>query len=108
VVYCLPLYDPPRLIEGICMLDQLSSGRFEFGVGRGISPFEVAYFGVDPIASQAIYMEALEVLVKGLTDAELSHSGNHFFYDAVRMTLSSKQKPHPPIWYGVAALHGAI
>ena len=107
MVYCLPLYDPLRLIEEICMLDQLSGGRFEFGVGRGISPFEVAYFGVDPEASQTIYMEAFEVLMKGLTNAELSHQGKHFAYDAVPMELTSKQQPHPPIWYGVAAPHGA-
>src|SRR5438034_4967665 len=35
-VYCLPLYDPLRLIEEVCMLDQLSRGRFDLGVGRGI------------------------------------------------------------------------
>ena len=34
-VYCLPLYDPLRLIEEVCMLDHLSRGRFDFGVGRG-------------------------------------------------------------------------
>src|SRR5204862_526966 len=33
-VYCLPLYDPLRLIEEVCMLDQLSRGRFDLGVGR--------------------------------------------------------------------------
>jgi alkanesulfonate monooxygenase SsuD/methylene tetrahydromethanopterin reductase-like flavin-dependent oxidoreductase (luciferase family) len=41
-VYCLPLYDPLRLIEEVCMLDQLSHGRFDFGVGRGIVPYEMA------------------------------------------------------------------
>ena len=108
MVYCLPLYDPLRLIEEICMLDQLSGGRFEFGVGRGISPFEAAYFGVDSAASQAIYVEAFEVLMKGLTNAEMSHSGNRFSYHSVPMELAPKQRPHPPIWYGVAAPHGAI
>ena len=108
MVYCLPLYDPLRLIEEICMLDQLSGGRFEFGVGRGISPFEVAYFGVDPERAAPIYVEAFEVLIKGLTNDELSHAGNHFSYDAVPMALTPKQRPHPPIWYGVAQPHGAI
>ncbi len=107
MVYCLPLYDPLRLIEEICMLDQLSGGRFEFGVGRGISPFEVAYFGVDPETAPAIYVEAFEVLIKGLTHPELSHAGDHFAYDAVPMAMTPKQRPHPPIWYGVAAPHGA-
>ena len=45
-VYCLPLYDPLRLIEEVCMLDQLSRGRFDFGVGRGIVPYEMAYFNL--------------------------------------------------------------
>ncbi|MDH3737765.1 MAG: LLM class flavin-dependent oxidoreductase [Alphaproteobacteria bacterium] len=107
MVYCLPLYVPLRLIEEICMLDQLSGGRFEFGVGRGISPFEVAYFDVDPETAQAIYMEAFEVLMKGLTQAELSHRGEHYTYDAVPMVMTPKQRPHPPMWYGVATPHGA-
>ena len=48
LVYSLPLYHPIRLIEEICMLDQMSGGRFELGVGRGVSPFEVGFFGVNP------------------------------------------------------------
>ena len=48
LVYTLPLYHPIRLIEEICMLDQMSGGRFQFGVGKGISPIEVAYYGLDP------------------------------------------------------------
>src|ERR1700676_5713287 len=48
LVYALPLYHPLRLVEEICMLDQMSCGRFDLGVGRGISPIETAYFGVNP------------------------------------------------------------
>ncbi len=59
LVYTLPLYHPLRLIEEICMLDQMSGGRFEFGVGRGISPIEVGYYGIDPEKSQAMFGEAL-------------------------------------------------
>src|SRR3989442_9453684 len=47
LVYILPLYPPLRLIEEICMLDQLSGGRFGLGVGRGFSPYEIAYNNVD-------------------------------------------------------------
>src|SRR5919197_5842860 len=61
-VYCLPLYNPLRLIEEICMLDQLSRGRFDLGVGRGISPIETAYYGVNPDHRQAMYLEALAIL----------------------------------------------
>jgi alkanesulfonate monooxygenase SsuD/methylene tetrahydromethanopterin reductase-like flavin-dependent oxidoreductase (luciferase family) len=44
------------------MLDQLSRRRFDLGVGRGISPIETAYFGVDPDHRQKMYIEALQIL----------------------------------------------
>ena len=47
MVYALPLYHPLRLIEEICMLDQMSGGRLLYGVGRGISPVEVGFYGID-------------------------------------------------------------
>ena len=43
LVYLLPLYHPLKLLEEICMLDQMSGGRFLLGVGRGISPIELRY-----------------------------------------------------------------
>ncbi len=107
MVYCLPLYEPLRLIEEICMLDQMSGGRFEFGVGRGISPFEVAYFGIDKENAGPIYLEAFEVLKRGLTSDVLSFAGEHFNYDDVPMIGSPVGKPHPPMWYGVATPDGA-
>src|ERR1700689_2737557 len=44
LVYLLPLYSPLRLIEEICMLDQLSRGRLDVGVGRGVSPYGVEFY----------------------------------------------------------------
>jgi len=48
LVYLLPLYNPLRLVQEICMLDNLSRGRLEVGVGRGVSPFELAFYNVTP------------------------------------------------------------
>src|ERR1700730_16824980 len=48
LVYALPLYHPLRMIEEICMLDQLSGGRLDIGFGRGSSPIELRYYGQDP------------------------------------------------------------
>jgi alkanesulfonate monooxygenase SsuD/methylene tetrahydromethanopterin reductase-like flavin-dependent oxidoreductase (luciferase family) len=78
LVYTLALHHPLRLIEEICMLDQMSGGRFELGIGRGISPYEVGYWGVDPQQSQEIYAEALEVVLLGLRTRSLSYQGKHF------------------------------
>ena len=48
LVYALPLYHPIRLIEEICMLDQISGGRLEIGFGRGASSTETSFYGLDP------------------------------------------------------------
>ena len=106
LVYILPLYHPLRLADEICMLDHLSGGRLELGVGRGISPIEVGYFGVDVAQSQAIYLESFEVLMKALRDPVLRHEGPHFRFTDVPMVLQPLQRPHPPIWYGVGNLEG--
>src|ERR1700731_1973044 len=72
MVYALPLYHPLRLIEEICMLDQMSGGRLDIGFGRGASPIELSYFGQDPKQAPAIYAEGVELIIKGMTENTLS------------------------------------
>src|SRR6202166_1302509 len=78
MVYALPLYHPLRLIEEICMLDQMSGGRLEIGFGRGASPIELACYGVDPNQAQDLYAEGVELILKGLTHNVLDFHGKHF------------------------------
>src|SRR5919197_6731860 len=99
LVYLLPLYNPLRLIEEICMLDHLSGGRLELGVGRGVSPYEVGYFGVDAASNRAVFEEALAVVVAGLTHDRLTFTGQHYRFHDVPMELSPWQRPYPPLWY---------
>ena len=103
LIYALPLHHPLRLLEEICMLDQLSGGRLDVGFGRGASPIEIEIYGVDPAAAQAIYDEGVALILQGLTREVLDFHGKHFNFDKVPMTLAPLQKPHPPIWYGVHA-----
>jgi len=103
LVYALPLYHPLRMIEEICMLDQMSGGRLEIGFGRGSSPSELIYYGQDPDKSQRVYAEVLELVIKGLSERSLTFHGEFFHFDDVPMELEPFQKPHPPIWYGVHA-----
>ena len=101
LVYLLPLYHPVRLIEEICMLDQMSGGRLELGVGRGVSPVEVGFYGVDSSAGARQFVEALEVIKKGLTSEVLHHEGEFYRFEHVPMVMRPVQRPHPPLWYGV-------
>ena len=107
LVYILPLYPPLRLVEEICMLDQLSGGRFELGVGRGISPYELAYYGVNYLEAREIYEEALEVILAGLRagseNRKLTHRGPHYKFLGVPMELAPVQRPHPPLWQGIGS-----
>jgi alkanesulfonate monooxygenase SsuD/methylene tetrahydromethanopterin reductase-like flavin-dependent oxidoreductase (luciferase family) len=108
LVFALPLYHPLRVIEEICMLDHLSGGRLEIGFGRGASPVELTLYGQDPAQAHAIYSEALDIVLRGLTHQTLSFSGKHFRFDEIPMALSPLQKPHPPIWYGVHSTQAAV
>jgi alkanesulfonate monooxygenase SsuD/methylene tetrahydromethanopterin reductase-like flavin-dependent oxidoreductase (luciferase family) len=101
LVYTLNLYHPLRLAEEICMLDHLSRGRLLLGVGRGISPFELGYFGADPEDGPAMYMEALQVIRQALTSDVLTHEGRFYRYKDVPIELHPLQRPHPPLWYGI-------
>jgi alkanesulfonate monooxygenase SsuD/methylene tetrahydromethanopterin reductase-like flavin-dependent oxidoreductase (luciferase family) len=102
LVYLLPFYHPLRLIEEICMLDQMSGGRLELGIGRGVSPFETANYALDFAQTGAMYHEAFQVLLKGLTADELTFEGKFYRFDKVPMVLKPVQRPHPPLWYGVS------
>src|SRR6476660_385144 len=75
LVYTLSLHHPLRVAEEICMLDHMSRGRLELGVGRGVSPHEVAYYGVDPSKAQAMYVAALPVILGALSAKSLTFSG---------------------------------
>src|SRR5262245_46196785 len=107
LVWPMPLHHPLRLIEEICMLDQLSGGRLELGFGRGAAPIELEYYGIDPQDAQEIYAEAVELVLEGLTHKVLDFKGRRFSFSGVPMEIEPLQKPHPPIWYGVHAPESA-
>jgi alkanesulfonate monooxygenase SsuD/methylene tetrahydromethanopterin reductase-like flavin-dependent oxidoreductase (luciferase family) len=107
LVYALPLHHPLRLIEEICMLDQMSGGRLEIGFGRGSSAIELALYGQDPAKAQRIYAEAVDLILQGLSKKTLNFHGEFFSFDHVPLELEPLQKPHPPLWYGVHSVESA-
>jgi alkanesulfonate monooxygenase SsuD/methylene tetrahydromethanopterin reductase-like flavin-dependent oxidoreductase (luciferase family) len=103
LVYTLPYYHPMRLVEEICMLDQMSRGRLELGIGRGSSPIEASCYGLDPDERQGRYDEILALLKQGLSESRLDHDGAFYKFDKVPIELTPVQTPHPPIWVGVVS-----
>jgi alkanesulfonate monooxygenase SsuD/methylene tetrahydromethanopterin reductase-like flavin-dependent oxidoreductase (luciferase family) len=99
MVLCLPLYHPTRLVQEMCMIDQLSHGRFMPGVGRGIRDVEHELFGSDIYQTREAYDEVLTVLLQGLSTGRINHHGKRFQYDDVPVHFEMVQKPYPRLWY---------
>ncbi|MDO8434271.1 MAG: LLM class flavin-dependent oxidoreductase [Candidatus Binatus sp.] len=102
-VSLLPFDNPVRTAEDFAMLDIVSGGRVDFGVGRGLIPAHFAGFAVEPAESRARMNEALEVIAKAWTQQRFSHEGRFYRYPELSLSPKPLQRPHPPIWVGVTS-----
>jgi alkanesulfonate monooxygenase SsuD/methylene tetrahydromethanopterin reductase-like flavin-dependent oxidoreductase (luciferase family) len=98
LVNVLPFHNPVRMAEEVAMLDVLSGGRFEFGIGRGVQRHEFNGFGLSMAESREQFQEALEVILLALTRDKFSHQGRYHRLQDVSLSVKPIQKPHPPIW----------
>jgi alkanesulfonate monooxygenase SsuD/methylene tetrahydromethanopterin reductase-like flavin-dependent oxidoreductase (luciferase family) len=82
------------------MLDHLSDGRLEVGVGRG-GVLEAYFWGSDWDTERNFikYKETLEIIRLGLSHDSLTYQGEFYQFDDLPMRLRPKQKPYPPLWY---------
>ncbi|MBV9580022.1 MAG: LLM class flavin-dependent oxidoreductase [Chloroflexi bacterium] len=94
--YILPLYGPVRLLEEVCMLDQLSDGRAELGLSRGSFG---EHIDADPDKARAMFNEGLQVMLMGMSTGEIDFHGEHYDFSKVITRLRPVQKPYPPLWY---------
>jgi alkanesulfonate monooxygenase SsuD/methylene tetrahydromethanopterin reductase-like flavin-dependent oxidoreductase (luciferase family) len=99
--YILPLYSPVRLLEEICMLDQLSGGRLEFGLSRGSTGEHIES---DPEKARVMFHEGLQVILDGLSTGQIDHHGEHYTFDGLFTRLTPVQKPYPPLWYPTSSV----
>jgi alkanesulfonate monooxygenase SsuD/methylene tetrahydromethanopterin reductase-like flavin-dependent oxidoreductase (luciferase family) len=112
LVFVLPLHHPVRLLEEICMVDQLSGGRLDLGIGPGTGDgTELAMWGENPDTNYDRFEETLDFLRRGLQAEFLSYHGNFIDVVDLWMALRPVQQPHPPLWWAggpeSAARHGA-
>jgi alkanesulfonate monooxygenase SsuD/methylene tetrahydromethanopterin reductase-like flavin-dependent oxidoreductase (luciferase family) len=93
-----------RVVEEACTLDQLTGGRLDLGVGRGISSIETAFHGVPGEETQERFDEAVEILRLGLTAGAVTYHGKHYQVDDAPVVTRPVQQPGPPLWYGTRTL----
>jgi alkanesulfonate monooxygenase SsuD/methylene tetrahydromethanopterin reductase-like flavin-dependent oxidoreductase (luciferase family) len=108
MVYVAALYHPMRLAEEICMLDQLSGGRLQIGMGRGAVAIEQEIYGVDPATTHKRYEEARDIVLSALTGPRVDFAGEYFQVRDFPMVLRCLQQPHPPLWYGLGSPEAAV
>ncbi len=95
-VTVLPLHHPIRVAEQWATLDLLSGGRVDFAAGRGYDAREYLPFHVPVADNQGMFEEGME-LVRRLWESSgrVSHRGQHYSFDDVRLTPRPIQQPLP-------------
>jgi alkanesulfonate monooxygenase SsuD/methylene tetrahydromethanopterin reductase-like flavin-dependent oxidoreductase (luciferase family) len=96
-VCVLPFHDPVKVAEEYAVLDVVSGGRLDFGVGRGYLTHEYAGHLVDREESQARFDEALEVIERAWQGQPFEYTGRFHRYPRIALNTLPLQQPMPPI-----------
>ena len=101
-VSVLPFHNPILLAEESAMLDVLSNGRLDFGVGRGSADYEYGNFNIDFDTRDVRTQEALDIILGLWTQSDFSFQGE--FYQIKNLTIAPwpMQQPHPPVYMAVS------
>jgi alkanesulfonate monooxygenase SsuD/methylene tetrahydromethanopterin reductase-like flavin-dependent oxidoreductase (luciferase family) len=96
-VHLLPLNNPLRIAEEVATLDQITEGRFEFGIGRSGSPRAYNAYGIPYAESQARFTEALAIIREAWKGTPFSYEGEFHRITNTAVSPRPYQEPHPPI-----------
>lgn len=99
-VVLTPLHDPIRLAEDAAVVDQISGGRLDVGLGLGWREEEFRMLRI-PIAERLRrHVETVQILRRAWSGERFSFEGEVFRYDRVRVTPPPAQPGGPPILLG--------
>ena len=105
----LPFQNPILLAEQVALLDVLSNGRVDLGVGRGIAGSnEYVDMSVAATVSEGRFTEMLDILPGLWTTPQFSYKGAHYQLDEVTLVPKPVQQPHPPVYIGVSSTESRI
>ena len=107
-VSVLPFHNPIRLAEEAAMLDLLSHGRLEFGVGRGSADYEYGNFKVEFDSRDERTKEVLDIILGLWTTPEFSYNGKYHQIEKLTIAPTTLQQPHPPVFLAVSRTPASI
>ena len=97
-VIVLGLHHPLDIAEQLAMVDLMSGGRLELGVGRGFVPYDYQTLGVAVDQGQDRTREGLEIILKAWSGEAFSYQGKFFQFENLEVWPRPEQRPHPPVW----------
>lgn len=97
-VVVLPMNHPLRVAEDFAMLDLMSDGRVDLGVGRGYQPLEFERYGIEQTTARDRFDECLTVIRQAWTEGRVDFHGRYYDFTDVPVRPRPLQRPHPPIW----------
>jgi alkanesulfonate monooxygenase SsuD/methylene tetrahydromethanopterin reductase-like flavin-dependent oxidoreductase (luciferase family) len=102
----LALRHPVRLAVQLALLDNLSNGRLDVGVGRGsiYNEYEFVGYGLRSDDARERGDEALQILTRAWTEAPFAYHGKYYDLSLPELRPRPVQRPHPPIWRSVVSL----
>ncbi len=95
-VSLIPYRNPVFVAEEYAMVDALSGGRLDFGVGRG-TPDELVGFGAKG-DNRELFIESLEVIEMAWREGKVSYEGKHHKINGVSLNVVPVQRPTPPVF----------
>ncbi|MBM7714589.1 LLM class flavin-dependent oxidoreductase [Siminovitchia sp. FSL H7-0308] len=105
-IVTLPFKNPIQVAEDYALLDVLSNGRVNLGMGSGYLPHEFSGFGIDGKDKAHRFNDALAVIEKAWTGQKFSHEGPYYQYSDVKLEVLPKQK-QVPLWIGALSDRGS-
>ena len=94
----VPFHHPLRLAEQVALIDIISQGRLDVGVGRGNRPAEFKGYNVPQHESRERFDEAVTIMIRAWTEERVHHEGRFFTIPEARVIPKPVQKPYPPIF----------
>lgn len=104
----MPFNHPIRLAEDLAVLDNISGGRVDIGLGMGYAPHEFRGFGFSPSRRVSLMNEGIEVLQQCFTGERFSYHGKRYQFEDVIIKPGYVQKGGPPIWLAAMSEPGAL